>query len=456
MTRYFALLILLISTTLYAEDKPNVIIIQAADMGLNDMSYHQQEYPQTRALDSFMANGVIFSRAYSVAPDNVPGRFGVLTGLYPQKFGIEANPRNEHAAKEVKFWPEEARHIGYYAQKAGYKSAYFGDWEFGYDPGELPWETGFEEYYGAARRHSSYYLQPAKWNKGNIDKFMTQPANVEVPLKPKTYVPDVIGDQMVKYIETNKDKPFLIYASFTNPAFARFVKAPMKYHQKLDGLTTQRKEHMAHVIGLDVNIAKVMGALNNAGIFDNTIVVFTSTNGNMGDNYDKTKGRPLLRGGKTTLFEGGLRVPLLIQWPNKFPKQMVYEQPVSTLDIVSTVMKAMGAHTNIWDGKDLLPMVLNPNKRENRLLHFRYMGQLATVTSRYKILHSLINTQIQVYDLKEDPYEKINIAQRMNGLVNRAMEDCRKWNMDNEEVQMFEEGEKLAIEQKYAEFDSRR
>jgi len=317
MKKFIALLVLLTCTTTQAEDKPNVIIIQAADMGLNDMSYHAQEYPQTRALDSFIANGVIFSRAYSVAPDNVPGRFGVLTGLYPQKFGIEANPRNEHAKEEVKFWPKDAKHIGYYAWKAGYESAYFGDWEFGYDPGELPWETGFGEYAGCVRRHSSYYVQPAMSSKGKVDKFMLQPTGVEIPHKPKEYIPDTIGDQMVEYIKKNKDKPFLMYASFTNPAFARWVEAPSKYHQKLDGLTTQRKEHMAHVIGLDVNIGKVMAALNSEGLFDNTIVIFTSTNGNMGNNFDRAPKRPLLRGGKATLYEGGLRVPLLIQWPDK-------------------------------------------------------------------------------------------------------------------------------------------
>ena len=149
-------------------------------------------------------------------------------------------------------------------------------------------------------------------------------------------------------------------------------------------------------------------------------------------------------------------MPLLIQWPDKWPKQTIYEHAVSTIDIVPTTMKAMGAKSNVWDGKDLTPMVLSPQKNPNRELHFRYMGQLASVVGKYKIIHSVINTRVEVYDLKNDPYEKQNVASRTSGIISRAMEECRKWNLDNREVEMFKEGEKFAIDQKYKDFDSRR
>jgi len=446
------LLILCICATVEAE-KPNVIIVQAADLAINDISFHNQEVPQTRAIDSIFANGVGFGRAYSTSPDNVPSRFALITGIYPQKHGIEANPRDEHKDFTTKFWPKEAKSIGYYGTLAGYETGYFGDWEFGFDAGELPWENGFDYYCGALARIDSYYAKPGG---SMIHKVIEMPGKIDVPIQKDSYVPDVLTDKLIEYIDNHKTQSFMTYVSYTAPAWSEFMQAPGKYYQGIEHLPQARKDHMAHVIALDMAIGRIMTKLKETGLYDNTIVVLTSTNGHRKVDGSKD-GRPLLRGGKMTLYEGGLRIPILMQWPAKWPKQVLSDHLVSVLDIIPTVMEAMGAKRNIWDGKSLTGIILNPSKADHHaMLHFRYMGQLATVTPRFKIMHSLIVDSAEVYDLKDDPFEKNNIFHRSQALANRAMEECRKWNLDNKDVELIDEGQKFAVNQKYVEFNLKR
>lgn len=419
---------------------PNIIYILADDLGYGDLSVYGQKNFQTPNIDKLAAQGMLFTQHYSGSTVCAPSRSALMTGMHTGHTVVRGNygikPEGQFPI------PDSTLTIAEVLKKAGYSTGAFGKWGLGYPGSEGdPNNQGFDTFYGyncqtIGHNYYPYHL----WS--NQDSIVL-PQNSGT--KKGIYAPSLIHEKALQFIEENKDRPFFAYVPSIIPhaelvapeeVLNRFrgKYLPEKVYKGIDegpkykigGYGSQTESHAAFaamVSILDEQVGEIVQKVNDLGIADNTIIIFTSDNGphlEGGADPDYFDSNGLLKGYKRDLYEGGIRVPMLIKWPNKIKPGTVTDHVSAFWDVFPTLAEIAGVkETPGLDGISLLPTLLgnSTEQKEHEYLYWEFhekggrqavrMGDWKAV--KYNVLQNP-DARIELYDLSQDTGEANNVA----------------------------------------------
>lgn len=445
--------------------QPNIVLILADDLGWGELGCYGQTKIRTPNIDRLAEEGMRFTRHYSGAPVCAPARNVLLTGLHLGHAEIRGN---KQAGAGEGQWPISSNSltIAKVLKQAGYATGAVGKWGLGpVGSSGDPNQQGFDLFFGyncQAVAHS--YFPPHLWR--NREKLVINPEPIpghrkqpqgEIKLEDyqgKTYAPDLIEAEALRFIEQNSGSPFFLYCAFTEPHVAmqpprRLVDSypadwdDQPYRGQCGYLPHPRPRaaYAAMITGLDEHVGKVMAALDKAGAKDNTVVIFTSDNGttHLGNDpvygvggvdakfFDSTAG---LRGFKGSVYEGGLRVPLIVRWPGKVKAGATSDFPSCFPDHFATICDILKlSPPGRRDGTSLLPVLTgqSPPSRNAMVWVFpEYGGQVCVRIGDFKVIRARLNTKTpgewEVYDVAKDPNETKNLAKARPELIQHALE----------------------------------
>ncbi|RLD86621.1 MAG: sulfatase [Bacteroidetes bacterium] len=406
-----------------ANKSPNILVILADDLGYGDIqSFNTGSEAVTPEMDKLVEGGVRFTNAYVTSSICGPSRAALMTGKYPQRFGFEDNigPFRQ-SAETVPGIPLNEKMLPEYLKDAGYATGLIGKWHLGEeDVNMYPNKRGFDEFFGFLGGASGYEI-------GNNPQRNLLRNGIPVTQEDE-YLTDAFGREAVHFIENHKDEKFFLYLSFN--AVHTPLKASENYLEKFSGIADEkRRTALAMNYAMDVNIGKVMNKLNELGLKKETLVIFYSDNGgypgkNYSDNFP-------FRGGKTEMWEGGIRIPFAIQWEGEIVPNTIFTKPVSALDILPTILSLntnVGNVFNEFDGVDLLPFIQGEKaEAPHSTLFWRQNKQWAIREGDWKLIKPKGQDEMELYNLSVDKEEQNNIASQNANRVNAMLAKHEQW-----------------------------
>ena len=436
-----------------AETKPNIVYILADDLGYGDLSCYGQTHFQTPNIDKLAENGMKFTQHYSGSTVCAPSRSCLMTGKHTGHTFIRGNkeiqPEGQYPLEEKAVTLAEA------LQKAGYVTGAFGKWGLGFPGSEGdPNNQGFDEFYGHnCQRMGHHYYPYHLWH--NQEKVILDGNSGD---QTGDYAPEIIHEQALKFLDNNKDKPFFMFYPSIIPHAELF--APEEYMQKYrgkfdpepkyDGVDfgeegfrngpygSQAEPHAAFaamVDLLDEQVGEIVAKLKETGVYDNTLIIFTSDNGphqEGGADPDFFNSNGPLRGYKRDLYEGGIRVPMIAVWKGKITEGTTTDYPSAFWDMFPTMAEITGAEIpDDIDGISLLPTLLgnSEKQKEHEYLYWEFHekgGRKAIRKGDWKLVQYDVfdpeKTRTELYDLAIDPGEENNVAEVHPDKVNELLE----------------------------------
>ena len=387
--------------------KPNFIIILADDLGYADLGFNGSTQIPTPNIDALAEGGIKFTNAYVSAPVCSPSRAGMLTGKYQVRFGYDNNIGGSQPGFDPEYLglPVSEITMANRLKDLGYVTGLIGKWHLGYEPQFHPLKRGFDEFWGyTGGGHDYFGSKPdGKGYQSPIE------CNFKTP-QPITYITDDKGDECVGFIKRHKNEPFFLYAAFNAPhAPMEATEADLKLFKNINN--EKRRKYCAMVYRLDVNVGKIMKALHEEGLEENTLVVFLSDNGGPVDSNASINAP--LNGQKGILLEGGIRVPYIMNWPGKLTGGKTIDAPVLSLDILPTFVEAAGgtiSGKDDLDGINLLPF-LNGETKElpHQSMNWRFTISAAIRDGDWKLVR-LPDRLPMLYNLAEDISEQNDVA----------------------------------------------
>lgn len=421
-----------------AAAKPNILVILADDLGWGELSCQgfTQQVP-TPNIDSIGKNGVRFTSGYVSGPYCSPTRAGFMTGRYQTRFGHEFNPGPAESAVENFGLSLKETTIGDRLKAAGYATGWFGKSHLGYKPEFHPLKRGFDEYFGfLGGAHD--YLDAAADKNNPILAGTTPVDNIG-------YTTEAFGQHAVDFIAKHKSEPWFCYLPFNA------VHAPLESTEKYLGRFTsvedkRRKTFCAMLSAMDDAVGKVLAQVRAQGQEENTLIFFFSDNG--GPTPSTTSGNGSLRGFKAQTWDGGIRVPFMVQWKGKIPAGQVDDRPVIQLDIHPTALAAAGVTAKSewkFDGVNLLPYLTGEKSgTPHDALYWRFGQQVAIRQGDWKLVKGAGMAGIvverneqasiagaELYNLKSDIGEKKNLAATEPEKVKQLTAAWNAWNTEN-------------------------
>ncbi|TWT80777.1 Arylsulfatase [Planctomycetes bacterium CA13] len=422
-----------LSSLCIAAERPNIVLIVADDLGYSDVGFNGCKEIPTPNLDALAATGVVFQCGYASHPYCSPSRAGLLTGRYQQRFGHECNPEPDarSMSDSAPGLPLSETTLADALNNAGYVTGAIGKWHLGDAQQYWPNRRGFDEWFGFSAGGLSYW--------GDVGK---KPAALGVhrgddPVDPKTltYLTDDFSNEAVAFVQRHQAEPFFLYLAYNAP---HAPDQATKHHlAKTEHIEYGgRAVYGAMVAGMDEGIGRVMAKLKEVGVDENTLVIFYSDNGGRREHAVNFP----YRGHKGMLFEGGIRVPFLMAWPQQFPKGTTNTSPITALDIFPTVLAATGANMDDakkLDGINLIPRLQKPKSRvETRTFFWRYaMGEnefgYAVREGDMKLVQSGYKGRSLLFNLARDPWERDDLADEQPQTVARLSKLIKTWDEKN-------------------------
>lgn len=429
------------------KNKPNIIYILADDLGYGDLSCYGQKMFNTPNIDQLASQGMLFTQHYSGSTVCAPSRSALLTGMHTGHTVVRGNkeiqPEGQYPI------PDDTYTLAEVMKESGYKTGAFGKWGLGYPGSEGdPISQGFDEFYGYnCQRLGHHYYPDHLWS--NKDSIVL---NGNLGLAKEIYAPSLIHEKTLQFIEKNKSKPFFLYVASIIPhaELAAPDELMKKYRNKFlpekvfngvdDGpgyrkgpYASQQESHAAFVSMIDLldkQVGEIMAKVEDLGIADNTIIIFTSDNGphkegGADPKYFNSNG--LLKGTKRDLYEGGIRVPMIAKWPGKIKAGSKSDLVSAFWDVFPTFADVSGVEIpkNI-DGISFLPELLGDKKdqQKHNYLYWEFhekggrqairMGYWKAV--KYNVLKTP-NKPMELYNLSNDIGETHNVAKQFPEIV---------------------------------------
>ena len=387
------------------ERPPNLLIMVADDMGWGDVGYHGSEFP-TPNIDRLVAEGVELDRFYAF-PVCSPTRVALMTGRSPNRMGIgSAVGKNEPGPPiDEHFLPQSLR-------AAGYQSWAFGKWHLGQYGDFLPNKRGFDHFYGARMSVPNYYKHNS-WRYGNLDWFRNEEA-----IEEEGYATHLFTDEAIRVLKgRDRDRPFFLYLPYTAPHIP--LEAPEEAVAKYAHIKDEkRRVYAAMVDVLDASIGRVLDALDDEGLRDNTLVMFFSDNGGQETRGGADNGP--LRGQKGTVFEGGTRTPAVMRWPGVLPAGKKVQQMIGAVDLFPTLTTALGVapkNEKPFDGQDLWGQIRGEASEilPQRFVIARSKTEGAVWHGAWKLVKLPEGTLL--FRIREDPNEERDLSAKYPDVV---------------------------------------
>ena len=423
----FLSLLILLATVVSGQSKPNIIYLNADDLGWTDLGVQGSTYYETPHLDKLAQSGIRFLNGYAAASNCAPSRACAFSGQWPQRHGIYTvgnskrgksthrrlipTPNKEILADEILTIPEVLK-------KAGYLTAHIGKWHLSQDPLAHGFDINIAGFHGGSPSRGGYH---SPYHYPNIENKNTG-----------EYLTDRLAKEAVKIIRQHQEKPFFLsFATYTVHTPIQGRKDLLKKFQKKEGNDRHHHpEYAAMIQSLDLAVGQIVRALEEEKLLENTLLVFTSDNGGH-ENF--TSNAPL-RAGKGSYYEGGIREPFFFSWQGTIQPGQIHKKPITNLDLFPTFLAAAGIappSQKTLDGINLLPLLIDKktlparplfwhfpiylqayqkNSRETRDPLFRTRPGSVVRSGPWKLHQYFEDQGLELYHLSNDPSEKNNLA----------------------------------------------
>jgi arylsulfatase A-like enzyme len=436
---------------------PNIVLIVSDDQGYHDLGVTNEEVISPN-LDRICQEGVRLTSYYVAWPACTPSRGAFLTGRYPQRNGIYDMIRNEAPDYGHKYDPATYavtwERIGgmdlrevllpQMLATAGYRSAIFGKWDLGMSRRFLPLQRGFDEFYGLVNTGIDYFTH----ERYGVPSMYS--GNALTVRDKGTYCTELFEREAVRFVRENKDRPFFLYlpfnaphgASSLDPAIRSAAQGTEQYKALYPHLedtlqqgtrygeeamvatrSKRRLEYLAAVTEMDAAIGSVLDLLDEYEIADETIVIFFSDNGGSGGGLNTP-----LRGGKSRMFEGGIRVCAAIRYPGRIPSSSVCDEFLTSLELFPTLLSLAGTappEDVILDGFDMLPVLTGEKSSSRSEMFWKRREKEAARVGNWKWVRNADGEFL--FNLKDDLQEQTNLAGRNPGKLAEMREQFAHW-----------------------------
>ena len=445
---------LLFASSAFAADQPNILLIVSDDQGWPDLGCIGLKEIRTPILDRLAREGVRLTNYYVTWPACTPSRGSILTGRHSLRNGLYDMVRNDlvnyghrYTEQEYATSPEmtigldpREQTLGNVLHGAGYRCGMVGKWDMGQARRYLPLQRGFDFFFGHGNNGIDYYTH----ERYGIHSMFA--GNARTKADQGTYATDLFKREALKFIRDSREKPWFLYLCFNaphgassfgadekNPKSPSGVQAPDGYVAKYADakLPENLKRYYAAVTCMDDAIGEVLALLRELKQDDSTLVIFQSDNGGSGNG-----GNAPLRGAKSTLWEGGLRVPFVARWPGKIRAGRVSDEFLTTLELLPTLAAAAGAVPPggiTLDGYDMLPTLAGTTPSPRREMFWEFRGQKAARIDNTKWLETEQGRGL--YDLSADIGEKQDLSAKLPDLTAKISARWAAWRKEMEEAE---------------------
>jgi len=391
------------------DKKLNVLVIMADDLGYHDLSFQGSKHIKTPNIDKLAKEGLFFTDGHTSASVCSPSRAGFMTARYQQRFGHEANcPPGDFGMALDEYTAGQA------FQSQGYKTFLLGKWHLGNTYEQYPTRRGFDEFWGLREGSRSYFYNKENDNPKSHRAIEHNGEHVSF----EGFLTDRITDQAIEMVRSANKKPFFMFLSYTAP------HGPLQAKQE-DLDRANGDPYVALIQNMDDNIGRLMAFLEKTKVKENTVIWFLSDNGGT---VNRASNVPL-NGKKGILFEGGMRVPMILNHPKKTDFS-TYNKMVSTLDILPTSLSMAGLKVNFpkpIDGKDLTPYLFEGNKKDpHSVLFWRKLEMKSIRKQNWKLIISE-GLPPMLYDIDNDLSERHNKAEEHPEIVSQLSKQLKEW-----------------------------
>jgi len=448
-----------------AERPPSVVVIFVDDLGYGELGCQGNREIPTENIDSLAAAGVRFTDGYVTASYCSPSRAGLLTGRYQTRFGYELNPVGAHNQDPRAGLPGSEVTLAAHLRDAGYATALIGKWHLGGTAAYHPLRRGFDEFFGFL--HEGHFYVPPPYHgvttmlrrkalpgggRGRaVDGRLIHTTHMGhneppydagnpilrggQPVVEPAYLTDALTREAVDFIGRHRRRPFFLYLAYN--AVHSPLQAADAYMERFAHIEdVHRRIFAAMLANLDDGVGRVLEKLRDEKIEEKTLVFFISDNG--GPTRELTSSNAPLRGGKGEVYEGGIRVPFLVQWKGRIPGGRLYRHPVISLDVYATAASVADAPVPTGrpiDGVDLLPYLTGRrDDRPHETLFWRMGPRTALRTGDWKLVRNAKpggDSPWELYDLAADITESNDLAPRQ---PEKLRELVRIWRQLNGEM----------------------
>jgi len=423
-----------------AQDRPNIILVLADDLGYGDVGAYGCRDIQTPNIDQLAESGIRLTDGYVTHPFCGPSRAGLMTGRVQQRCGFRKNPSIQPKSRGIGLDADEET-LGDILTRAGYLTAAFGKWHLGASEVFHPNNRGFLEFYGFLS--GGHYFFPMEYPEKMVEwaNLKTPPVTelygyatpleingIDLPPQ-EGYLTDLLTTRAISFMKRSRQNPFFLYMAYNAPHVP--LEAPEEYLRKYSHIQNKnRRKYAAMVDNLDWNVGRLLAALDEQGKRKNTLVVFLSDNG--GPLHNGASNGPL-RGAKGSVTEGGVRVPFIFNWPGHLPSGKELDVPISSLDLLPTFAALAGVSPSgkPLDGVDVWPWLQG---RADGIPHQQLFWensqakhQMGMRKGEFKLFRLKENEPWKLFNLAEDVGEKNNLSQQMPEKVKALAAECTAW-----------------------------
>jgi len=400
--------------------KPNIVVIISDDMGYADIGCQGCKDIPTPNIDSIARKGVRFTNGYVSCPVCSPTRAGLATGRYQQRFGHEYNTGPPPGGlREQVGLPLTEVTIADVLKSSGYVTGAVGKWHLGMAPHFHPFKRGYDEFFGFLHGGHSY-IDPG------LGTFNPILRGTE-PVDEKEYLTDAFSREAVAFVERHRKERFFLYLAYN--AVHTPMQGPERYKDSFKHITEQKRRIYAGMLtAMDEGIGKLLAKLRESGLEKDTLLFFINDNG--GPTPANGSRNTPLRATKGTMYEGGIRVPFMVQWSGRLKAGSTYDKPVISLDILPTAAAAAGAELpsgRKLDGVNLLPYLSGEKKEPpHEALFWRSGKNHAARKGDWKLVK--MGDEIGLFDLASDIGEKKDLKAGKPDVLKEMRDEYERWN----------------------------
>ena len=426
----------------FAKNKPNVILILTDDQGSIDANCYGATDLKTPNIDRLASEGVRFTQFCVGSAVCSPSRACILTGKTPQGAGLPSMASSKEGDAGM---PTDQVTIAEALKQAGYTTGHVGKWHVGYTPETMPLGQGFDYSFGHMGGCIDNYSHFFYWDGPNRHDLWENGKEV---YHEGEYFPDLIVKKATSFIEGNKNKPFFLYLAFNSPHYP--LQPPKKWRDYYKDLPYPRRDYAGFVSSTDERIGKILDLLDRDNLRENTIIIFLS---DQGSSFEIRTGggggnSGPYRGGKFSLFEGGIRVPAIISWEGKIPEGVVRDQVAMSMDLFPTILDLCGIEYKNADleGKSITKLIYENNDVHKKdILHWQLGKQWAVREGDWKLIGNPVDPSpkgkylsfpddnLFLVNLKTDVSEMKNLTKESPEKLFELLSLYKKWKYSQEQ-----------------------